>query len=109
MSDQPTPDWTQWIIYSLAAVVSTMFTTVVFLTKYIGNKYVDEIASLKKLMSDTDLKHKAEMDSLTKKHEECVQGHHAAEMRLIRLEEQVAQTKKQVATNTRDIQNGGDH
>jgi hypothetical protein len=102
MTDTP-PDWTQWIIYSLAAVVSTMFTTVVFLTKFIGNRYVEEItkylqdnADLKKIMVEDRQQHKQEIAALLAKHQECIDGHHKADLRIAALEAQVRSNTKSI-------------
>lgn len=51
---------------------------VIYLTKYIGNKFADEVKDLNLKLADME-----------KKHDECTKGHHDAELRLARLEEQV--------------------
>ena len=71
-------DWTAWVITTIGAAFSTMVGTVVFLAKLIESRYVTEITELKQ-----------EVKGLSEKHEECTQGHHLAELRLARLEEQI--------------------
>lgn len=89
MSEQ-TPDWTTWIITTLLAGVTTMVGTIVFLAKLIESKYVREVSDLSKALIQTNLDHKAEIQSIIEKHEDCLRKHHEAELRFVRLESQVA-------------------
>ena len=71
-------DWTQWIITTIMAALTTMTGTVVFLARMIESKYVKEIRELKE-----------EMNAMVISHEDCLQKHHEAEIRLARLESQI--------------------
>lgn len=82
---EQSPDWTTWIITTIMAGLTTMLGTVVFLAKLIESKYVSEIRELR-----------AEISLMKVKHEECVQGHHEAELKFARLEAQVALNTKQI-------------
>lgn len=88
MTEQTPPDWTAWIVSTLLASVTAMVSTIVFLAKLIESKYLTEIRTLS-----------TKVDLLEKKHEECIQGHHQADLKIARLEQQVA-------NNTRDISHG---
>jgi len=77
MSD-PQHDWINWIITTIMAALTTMVGTVIFLARLIESKYVTEIRELKEEMKD-----------MAVKHIECLEKHHAAELRLARLESQV--------------------
>jgi len=68
-------DWTNWIVTTLAAVVSTVVGTVIFLVKYVESLFRTEIGELKTLVAD-----------LNKKLDECKETHHDAEIRLAQLE-----------------------
>lgn len=68
-------DWTSWIVTTLAAVVSTVVGTVVFLIKFIESKFTTEIGELKATVAE-----------LYKKLEDCKETHHDAEIRLAKLE-----------------------
>lgn len=46
MPNEP-QDWTQWIILTLTGAIGSTVAALVFLTKFIGNKYVSEIIELK--------------------------------------------------------------
>lgn len=74
MSDGPN-DWTNWIVTTLAAVISTVVGTVVFLVKFIESRFTTEIAELKKLVTELNTK----LDA-------CKETHHDAEIRLAKLE-----------------------
>jgi len=68
-------DWTSWIVTTLAAVVSTVVGTVVFLIKFNESKFTNEIGELKKLGAE-----------LNNKLDLCKETHHDAEIRLAKLE-----------------------
>jgi len=70
-----TTDWPMWIITSVMAGLGTAVTTIIGLAKYIETKYVTEIRELK-----------ADMHEIVVKHEECLEKHHQAELRLAALE-----------------------
>lgn len=81
MSDTPA-DWTAWIITTVTAALGTMVTTVVFLAKLIESKYVQEV----KRGNDEIMAVSAKLEAQIIKHEECMQKHHEAELRLAKLE-----------------------
>lgn len=74
MTDVP-HDWASSIITTILAALGTAITTVIGLAKYIETKYVSEIRELK-----------TEMHEIVVKHEECLEKHHQAELRLAALE-----------------------
>lgn len=84
MTDTPT-DWTSWIITTVMAGLTTMIGTVVFLAKLIESKYVEE-----QKRGNAEIAHlSAKLEAQVAKHEECMQLHHEAEVRLARLEGQI--------------------
>jgi hypothetical protein len=84
MTDTPT-DWTNWIITTAMAGLTTMIGTVVFLTKLIESKYVQEVRTANEEIATLSCK----LDAQVAKHEDCMQLHHEAELRLARLEGQI--------------------
>ena len=78
-------DWTNWIITTVMAALGTMVGTVVFLAKLIESKYTQEVKRANEEITSVS----AKLDAQTKKHEDCMDLHHKAELRLARLEEQI--------------------
>lgn len=88
-----TSDWSNWIITTIMAALTTMIGTVVALARIIESKYVSEVKDLKSVITEQ----KEDLNSyrifadnraqeMILKHEECMKAHHKAEIRIAQLE-----------------------
>ena len=79
-------DWTNWIITSILGALSTMIATVVFLTKLIESKYIQEIRELKTTFSTFETKAEVKMVQLEDESRICQQDRFKLAVRVAQLE-----------------------
>jgi hypothetical protein len=83
---EPTGDWSNWIITTLFAALSTMIGTVVALAKMIESKYVQEIRDLKNELTKFESRSSSEIATLKEDSRACQEDRFKLSARVAQLE-----------------------